>query len=134
MSNSHDFAFSLAQLLADHKAIDVTVLDLRNLAGWTDFFVLATATSITHMRGLSRFVDEKLYLEKHESLNKPVATNDESWLLHDLGDVIVHIMNADARSFYELEKLWFKAAVTKVDAAPQPPLQALPQAASLQKE
>ena len=115
MSDSKSLAFNIASILAEHKANDVTVLDLRGIAGWTDFFVIGTCTSSTHLRGLSRFVEEYLAQEKEKPLNKPTATEDESWLLHDLGDVIVHIMNQDARNFYELEKLWFKAQAFKVE-------------------
>jgi len=114
VSDSKSLAFNIASILAEHKANDVTVLDPRGVAGWTDFFVIGTCTSSTHLRGLSRFVEDYLAQEKEKPLNKPTATEDESWLLHDLGDVIVHIMNQDARNFYELEKLWFKAQAFKV--------------------
>jgi len=116
VSNSNSLAFAIASILADHKAQDVTVLDVREIAGWTDFFVIATSTSITHMRGLSRFVDEQLDAEKIKALNRSVANNDETWLLQDIGDVVVHIMSKEARSFYELEKLWFKAKAFTVSA------------------
>lgn len=116
MSDSKSLAFNIASVLAEHKASDVVVMDLRGIAGWTDFFVIGTCTSSAHLRGLARFVDELLDQEKQKPLNKPVATEDESWLLQDLGDVIVHIMNKDARGFYELEKLWFKAPVFHIEA------------------
>ena len=116
MSNSNTLAFAIASILADHKAQDVTVLDVREIAGWTDFFVIATSTSITHMRGLARFVEEQLDAEKIKALNRSVANNDETWLLQDIGDVVVHIMSKEARSFYELEKLWFKAKAFTVSA------------------
>ena len=118
VSDSKSLAFNIASILAEHKASDVVVMDLRGIAGWTDFFVIGTCTSSTHLRGLARFVDDFLDQEKQKPLNKPVATEDESWLLQDLGDVIVHIMNKEARAFYELEKLWFKATVSQVEAEP----------------
>jgi ribosome-associated protein len=118
VSDSKSIAFNIASILAEHKAGDVTVLDLRGIAGWTDFFVIGTCSSSTHLRGLSRSVDDFLAQEKQKPLNKPVANDDESWLLHDIGDVIVHIMNKDARTFYELEKLWFKAQAFKVESSP----------------
>jgi ribosome-associated protein len=120
VSDSKMLAFSVASILAEHKAKDVVVLDLKDISGWTDYFVIATCTSSTHLRGLSRSVEEFLSVEKIESLNKPIAKADESWLLHDLGDIVVHIMNQEARNFYELEKLWFKAQSFKVEASPAP--------------
>lgn len=116
MSNSQSLAFAIASILAEHKAQDVLVLDLREIAGWTDFFVLGSSSSITHMRGLSRFVEEYLESEKISSLNRPVASDDESWLLQDMGDVVVHIMSREARNFYELEKLWYKSKVYSLSA------------------
>lgn len=118
MSDSRSIAFNVASILAEHKAMDVVILDLREIAGWTDFFVIGTCSSSAHLRGLSRFVEEYLAKEGIQMLNKPVAKEDESWLLQDLGDVIVHIMNQDARLFYELEKLWFKAPVFRIEAKP----------------
>ncbi len=118
VSDSKSLAFNIASILAEHKAGDVVVMDLTGIAGWTDYFVIGTSTSITHLRGLSRFVDAYLTEVKQKPLNKPVATEDESWLLHDFGDVIVHIMSQEARTFYELEKLWFKAKVFKIEASP----------------
>jgi len=116
VSNSQSLAFAIASILAEHKAQDVLVLDVREIAGWTDFFVLGSSSSITHMRGLSRFVEEYLESEKISSLNRPVASDDESWLLQDMGDVVVHIMSREARNFYELEKLWYKAKVYSLSA------------------
>ncbi len=127
MSNSKSHAFAIASILAEHKADDVVVLDLGEIAGWTDFFVIGTSSSTVHMRGLSRFVEEYLAQERLQALNKPVASEDESWLLQDLGDVIVHIMSREARSFYELEKLWYKAKSYGVKAGPNQTEAAPPQ-------
>ena len=113
-NESKTLAFAVAGLLAEHKADNVIVLDLKNLSGWTDYFVIGTGSSSVHLRGLSRAVEEVVDAQKAESLNKPVATDDQSWLLYDLGDVVVHLMNREARDFYELEKLWFKASAISV--------------------
>jgi ribosome-associated protein len=121
--DSNDLASAVAGRLAEHKAGDVVVLDLKGLAGWTDYFVIGTCSSSVHLRGLSHAVEEAAEELKAESINKPVATEDQSWLLYDLGDVVVHLMNKDAREFYELEKLWFKAPATRVslESRAQPP-------------
>ena len=120
VSDSKAIAFAIASILAEHKAEDVVVMDLKDISGWTDYFVIATCSSSAHLRGLSRSVDEYLASEKIWSLNKPIAKQDDSWLLHDLGDIVVHIMNKEARSFYELEKLWFKAPCYKVEMNARP--------------
>ncbi len=111
---------SLARLFADHKGGDVLVLDLAAESGWTDFSVLATATSSAHLRGLARYADEWAVTNKVQRLNAPRIADDEEWVLIDLGDVVVHLMTERARAFYELEKLWFKAQSIRVEA-PLPP-------------
>lgn len=118
--SSNDTALALAKVLADHSGTDVVVLDVAAQAGWTDRFVIATATSSAHLRGLARFVDEELAKLGQARLNRSSLSNEEEWLLIDLGFVVVHIMTEHARSFYELEKLWFQSPATKVEASSMP--------------
>ncbi|TXT47188.1 MAG: ribosome-associated protein [Spirochaetes bacterium] len=118
MSNSEEIANGVANIMAEHKAQDVVILDLREVAGWTDYFVIGTCTSSVHLKGVSRYVEEYLSEHKSGSINKPNPKEDERWILHDTVDVIIHIMDAQAREFYELEKLWYKAKATKVALNP----------------
>jgi len=117
--DSGSVALELASTLAEHKGGDVVVLDVAQQAGWTDRFVIATATSTAHLRGLARFVDEKLADLKLDRLNRSSLSDDDEWLLLDLGGVVVHVMTQRARDFYELEKLWFQSPPTRV-ASPSP--------------
>jgi ribosome-associated protein len=119
-SNSREAAFALARLLAEHKGGEVLILDLAVQAGWTDFFVIATATSGAHIRGLARFVDETLPALGLSRLNRASFSEDDEWILADLGTIVVHLMTERTRAFYELEKLWFQAEAFKVDP-PLPP-------------
>jgi ribosome-associated protein len=112
--NSDETALALATTMADHNGAEVVILDVSVQAGWTDRFVIATATSSAHLRGLARFVDEELARLGLSRLNRSSFSEDEEWLLIDLGFVVVHIMTERARSFYELEKLWFQSPATKV--------------------
>lgn len=120
-ANSREAAFSLARVLAEHRAADVVVLDVSTLAGWTDYFVIGTATSGGHLRGLYRFVEEAVTELKLERFNRPSVADDDEWLLADLGTVVVHLMTAHSRAFYELEKLWFQAVAARVEPSiPEP--------------
>jgi ribosome-associated protein len=112
--NSERTALALAKVLADHSGTDVVVLDVAAQAGWTDCFVIATATSSAHLRGLARFVDEELAKLGLARLNRSSFSEDDEWLLIDLGIVVVHVMTEHARDFYELEKLWFQSPAVKV--------------------
>lgn len=116
MQNSRESAFALGRVLAEHRGGDVTVLDLGPCQAWTDFFVLATATSSTHLRGLANAVDHWAHAAELSLLNVPRIADDEGWVLMDYGDVVIHLMTATARSFYELEKLWFQSIPTTIEA------------------
>ncbi len=107
-------ARAIAAALADHKGNDIVILDLAGVVGWTDRFVIATASSTVHLRGLERVVMETAAGLGMPPLRKGSRTDDDEWILVDLGDVIVHLMTERSRSFYELEKLWFQAGVERV--------------------
>jgi len=115
--NSGEAAMALAALLAEHNGGDVTVLDVSTQAGWADRFVIATATSSAHLRGLARFIDgEADRLGLRRLGKRATLADDDEWLLVDFGDIVVHVMTERARTFYELEKLWFESMAVKVEA------------------
>jgi len=107
-------ARAIAVALADHKGGDVVVLDVASLASWTELFVIATATSSVHLRGLERIAIEEAATQGMDRTRKGSSADDDEWLLVDLGSVVVHLMTERARGFYELEKLWFQAAAERV--------------------
>lgn len=106
-------AAALGALLKEHNGGDVAVLDLRDLNTWTDFFVIATVTSNAHLRGLQRHIKEFAGQEGIEILHRRKRIGvDEQWTLIDLGFIVIHLMSAQARAFYELERLWNAAPLT----------------------
>lgn len=105
--DSKTFAWGAAELLADHKAADVLVMDIHEAAGWADYFVIATSQSSAHMRGLYRHLEEYMAASHVDALNRPDLSEDQQWLLIDTGGVVFHIMHEQARKFYDLESLWF---------------------------
>jgi ribosome-associated protein len=112
--NSDEASLALGRVLAAHNGMDVIVLDLSAQAGWTDRFVIATATSGAHLRGLERLIDEEASALGLQRLHKSTLSDDDEWLLVDLGSIVVHVMTESARSFYELDKLWFQSPVQNV--------------------
>jgi len=106
--NFFDDAAALGDLLRDHKGADVLILDVRPLSDWTDVFIIATASSNTHLDGLERHTREfcrERDIQINRKSRKPAAGDDE-WRLLDLGWAVVHLMSKQARDFYELERLW----------------------------
>ena len=94
-----------AELALDRKAQDVTLLDLRNLSTATDFFLIATGRSDTHVSAIADHVIDEL---KKEGV-RPVGVEGlrgGRWVLVDYVDFVVHVFHPAAREFYQLERLW----------------------------
>ena len=121
LSETNNYSQAISALLQEHKGQDVSLLDLRGINNWTDFFVIATVSSRTHMDGLERHIREFCHEKDIEifgssrtrgSGTKSLRTKgshnniDDDWRLIDLGSVIVHLMTSSAREFYDLERLW----------------------------
>ncbi len=87
------------------KAQDILILDLRGLTIIADYFVIATGTSVLNNRALADGILEEVRKEGIKGL-RPEGMDDATWVLLDLGDVIVHIFDAEHRDFYQLERLW----------------------------
>lgn len=105
-------ALALGGILREHKGGDVVVMDLRPLRIWTDFFIIATVSSTTHLQGLERYVREYAR-ERGLDIRRGFAKQppDAEWNLIDMGDIVIHLMTAKSRSFYELERLWSAAEI-----------------------
>lgn len=90
---------------SDKKALDAVVLDLREIASFTDFFVI---TSGANERQVQAIADE--VLERLKKAGNPAARVEgrktAEWILLDYGDFIVHVFADKARKFYDLERLW----------------------------
>jgi ribosome-associated protein len=97
--------------LADMKALEVKVLDVRGLTDVADFMVIASGTSDRHVRSVAQRVVERT----KEAGFRPHGVEgqqDGDWVLIDLNEMIVHVMLPRVREFYGLEKLW-DISVTK---------------------
>lgn len=101
--------------LADMKALDVKVLDVRGLTDIADTMIIASGTSDRHVRSVAQRVVEKT----KEAGFRPHGVEgqqDSDWVLIDLSDLIVHVMLPRVRDFYGLEKLWDMTSVKRAAA------------------
>jgi ribosome-associated protein len=98
---------SIKEALDDKKAENVVGLDLTEVSDSLDYFVIATGTSQPHLNALERSVRERLSNEGIR-VNK-VEGPSPRWVLLDFGSVLVHLMSADAREYYDLEGFWADA-------------------------
>jgi len=93
---------------ADKKAIDPTVLDLRGISSFTDFFVIVTGANRRQVQAISDEVAEQLKRKGSPAARVEGYQNAE-WVLIDYGDFVVHVFDDKARRFYDLERLWREA-------------------------
>ena len=93
------------------KAEEVVILDVREVSSVTDFFVIASATSEPHVRAIWNEIVDSLKQVHGVSASKPERISSNNWVVIDYFDVIVHVMNKDIRSQYDLEGLWNDAPV-----------------------
>jgi ribosome-associated protein len=103
-----DFIVDLARFIDDHRGIDTVVLDIGERSSFTDFFIITTVSSWTHMKGLFRELRDYLWEAGIRPLNHQKIVNEDTWVLMDCGTFVIHLMERDVREFYELEKLWFE--------------------------
>lgn len=91
--------------LEELKGRDIVALDVRPLTGVTDCMIFCTGTSGRHVKSLAENVEEKA----REAGLRPIGAEGKDgaeWVLVDFGDIVLHVMQAETRAFYDLERLW----------------------------
>lgn len=109
IASSREHAINIAQLLAEHLAIDTTAIDVSEMSSWTNFFVIGTVRSQMHLKGLMEHINEYFHANNIKKLNSFKNSADQGWVLIDCGTIVIHLMTREKREFYELEKLWFNS-------------------------
>ena len=102
---------TLGHFLEGAKARDVVVLDVSDTCSWADTFVIATYNSQGHLKGLVQELDQWARDNLVSVPHRPKKNQVNDWMLVDWDDTVIHLFSESARSYYELEKLWFTAKV-----------------------
>ena len=105
--------------LEELQAGDVEVLDVRELTDFTDYMVVATGRTGRHVRAIT----EKVVASAKRRDAPPLGVEGEregDWVLVDLCDVVVHVMQPETRDLYQLEKLWSPSMAAREHAAAPP--------------
>jgi len=98
----------MMSLLKEKKCDDIVVMNLEEVNSYLSLFVICTVGSHTQGRAVARELEKKM---KHHKLGtgnieKKNLPTESGWTLLDLGEIIVHIMTAETRAYYDLDKLW----------------------------
>ncbi len=91
--------------LAEKKAGDIKVIDIRDISVIADYFVLADGDNQNQLQAMQSSVDEALYKAGIHA-KQVEGNNNSTWILMDYGDIIVHIFSKEDRLFYDLERIW----------------------------
>jgi ribosome-associated protein len=103
-----------ARAALDRKALDLVVLDVQALSSVTDYFLVCSGRSTTHLASIT----EAIRAELKDAGVRPLhaeGTTESGWVLLDYGDVLMHVFLEDTRAYYALERLWGDAPSLPVD-------------------
>ncbi len=110
-NKSEKLASVAARILDDNKAQDIVILNVSNVSSLSDYFIIATGSSTTHIRALTETLRKKI---KDIYKRLPIGVEVEKqnrWNLLDYGEIVVHIMHSVERENYKIEKFWSHALV-----------------------
>ena len=102
-----------AQAAGEKKATDIVILDLRQIASFTEYFVLCTGANARQVGAIADSVEEQLRKVGKRPLHTEGYSSAE-WILLDYGDFIVHIFSSASRRFYDLERVWRDAGKIEI--------------------
>ncbi len=117
-ATTHSPARVLAAIAVDaileKKGRDIIVMDMREVSGVADYFVICTGDSDRQINAIADEIRERIRSECNERPWHTEGTNHLKWVLLDYVDVVVHIFDMERRDFYDLERLWGDAPKEQV--------------------
>jgi ribosome-associated protein len=114
VENSQQIATQIADLMVDKKALDIQILDVRGLTTLTDFFVICTSESQPQSRAICNHIEDEMQKEGIKPWHKE-GIEQLDWVLVDFVNIVAQIFSRESREYYDFERLWGDAKITKVD-------------------
>ena len=96
--------------LEDKKAENIILLDIHEIASFTDYFIICTGTSNRMLDSLSTAVREVIK-ETYKITAQNEGAASDGWVVTDFGYVVIHLFSPDQRNYYRLEELWEKGKI-----------------------
>ena len=109
-------AETIAEAALDKKALELVALDVHVVTTVADTFIIVTGTSDRHARAIADSIIDRVRAQGEKPLGVE-GYQEARWVLIDLGDVIVHVFQPEARETYDLERLWSDAPALQLGAA-----------------
>lgn len=110
-----ELARTAAEEAIERKGADVVLLDLRGLTSATDWFVLVSGESDIQVRSIAERIEERLARDLDARPWHVEGLKKTRWILLDYVDFVIHVFHREARSFYDLERLWADAPAERLD-------------------
>lgn len=103
-------ARDIVDALEDKKGEDIVLMDIKEIASFTDYFVICTGTSDRMLDALANSAIDEVR-KKYKRKAKKQGLSRDGWVVVDFGDVVLHLLSPDQRDYYQLEELWEEGKV-----------------------
>ena len=109
-----DQAKLISEMMLEKKAVNIKIIDVRDITTLTDIFIICTSNSNPQTKAISDNINQKMkihgltpwHIEGYETLD---------WVLIDYVNIVIHIFNSDTRNYYNLENLWADGKITLIE-------------------
>jgi len=109
-----DLATKAAQFADEKKALDIKILDLREMTSMTDYFIICTGEVEEHAKAIEKAVEKGLIQSDNFKAWHIEGYSTGNWIVMDYFDFVVHIFKPESREYYNLEKLWADAPLVEI--------------------
>jgi ribosome-associated protein len=117
VTTPEELATTIAELAGEPKALDIVQLDLREILGYTDYFVICTGRTDRQVKAIHDSIHAGVKRRLGILPRRVEGVTQANWILMDYLDVVVHVFTPDTREFYRLEQLWGEAPTMALSAA-----------------
>lgn len=112
--DTKEFVDKIGELILSKKGYDVVVMDLRKLTAMADYFIICSGDADMQVKAIADEVDKVLRKQGIKSFHRE-GYDSLNWVLLDYLDVVVHVFHKESRAYYNLEKLWGDAEITRIE-------------------
>ena len=109
-----NIAKKITELMIDKKAVDITLIDLKKITPLTDYFIICTSESDPQTRAIFNHIKDELIKVKLKPW-KTEGYENLNWVIMDYINFVIHIFDKKTRAYYDFEKLWGDAKITKFE-------------------